>query len=195
MLTSADIHNKEFGRSFRGYSEDAVDAFLDEIVNDFDLLARENERLREEAALYHKRKDQFAQMEKQLSDTIEVAQKTADEVVENAKQRAEEMRRSAEEECNAMRYQAEMETRQKSKEAEEALREEREQYEEIRRQSRQFLIKIKSLLRTELDILDDPGVAQAVGSLRAEDPAEEAKRVATEEAPMPPPWMKPTGEA
>ena len=57
MLTSADIHNKEFGWSFRGYNEDEVDAFLDEIVNDFDLLVRENERLREEAALYQKRKE------------------------------------------------------------------------------------------------------------------------------------------
>ena len=195
MLTSADIHNKAFGRSFRGYSEDDVDAFLDEIVNDFELLLRENERLREEAALYQRRKDQFAQMEKQLNEAIEIAQKTAAEVVENAQQRAEEMRRSAEEECNAMRYQAEMETQQKIKETDDTLRQETANYEEIRRQSRQFLIKMKSLLRTELEILDDPGVAQAVGALRDEAPAEEAKRVAADEVPLPPPWMKPPGGA
>lgn len=189
MLTAADIHNKEFGRNFRGYNEDEVDAFLDEIVNDFDLLARENHRLREETDLYHKRKEQFAQMEKQLQDTIAVAQKTADEVVKNARQQAEEIRRHAEEECNAMRYQAEMETQQKIKETENTLRQEEEHYEEIRRQRRQFLIKIKSLLRTELEILDDPGVAQAVGSLR--DEVEGTKRNTAEEAPLPPPWMKP----
>ena len=194
MLTSADIHNKEFGWSFRGYNEDEVDAFLDEIVNDFDLLVRENERLREEAELYQKRKEQFAQMEKQLKDTIEVAQKTADEVMENAKQRAEEMRRSAEEECNALRYQAEMETQQKIKETEDTQRQETEHYEEIRRQRRQFLIKIRSLLRTELEILEDPGVVQAVGPLRDAVHVEETKRVATEEVPLPPPWMKPVSE-
>ncbi|MGP1469984.1 MAG: DivIVA domain-containing protein [Schwartzia sp. (in: firmicutes)] len=195
MLTSADIHNKAFGRSFRGYSEDDVDAFLDEIVNDFELLLRENERLREESALYQARKDQFAQMEKQLNEAIELAQKTAAEVVENAQQRAEEMRRSAEEECNAMRYQAEMETQQKIKETEDTLRQGTASYEEIRRQSRQFLIKMKSLLRTELEILDDPGVAQAVGALRDEAQAEEAKHLAADEVPIPPPWMKPTGGA
>lgn len=195
MLTSADIHNKVFARSFRGYDEDAVDAFLDEIVNDFELLARDNQRLQEEAALYHKRKEQFAQMEKQLQETIEIAQKTADEVVENAKQRAEEMRRSAEEECNAMRYQAEMETQQKSKEIENTLRQETERYEEIRRQCRQFLIKIKSLLRTELEILDDPGVAQAVGPLRDDASAEATERTQKDTAPLPPPWMKPADGA
>ena len=32
MLTPADIHNKEFSRGFRGYNEEEVDDFLDEIV-------------------------------------------------------------------------------------------------------------------------------------------------------------------
>ena len=195
MLTSADIHNKAFARSFRGYDEDAVDAFLDEIVNDFECLARDNQRLQEEASLYHKRKEQFAQMEKQLQDTLEIAQKTADEVLKNAEQRAEEMRRSAEEECNAMRYQVEMETQQKSKEIEDTLRQEKERYEEIRRQCRQFLIQMKSLLRTELEILDDPGVAQAVGPLQEAASAEASAHDPKDAVPLPPPWMKPADGA
>ena len=32
MLTPADIHNKEFSRGFRGYSEEEVDDFLDEVI-------------------------------------------------------------------------------------------------------------------------------------------------------------------
>ena len=35
LLTPLDIHNKEFKRSFRGYNEDEIDDFLDQVVNDY----------------------------------------------------------------------------------------------------------------------------------------------------------------
>ena len=41
-ITPMDIHNKEFSRSFRGYNEDEVDQFLDEIVEEFERLYKEN---------------------------------------------------------------------------------------------------------------------------------------------------------
>ena len=50
MLTPMDIHNKEFKRSFRGYNEDEIDDFLDQVVNDYERLYRENERLKNEVA-------------------------------------------------------------------------------------------------------------------------------------------------
>lgn len=50
MLTPMDIHNKEFSRSFRGYDEDEVDAFLDEVVNDYERLLRERDELRDQVA-------------------------------------------------------------------------------------------------------------------------------------------------
>lgn len=190
MLTSADIHNKEFSRHFRGYDEDEVDAFLDEIVNDFDTLLRENQRLREEIEIYQKQKTQFAEMEKHLQNTLETAKKTAAEVVENAKQRAEEMRQSTEEECTNRLWQMELETKQKLAEVEEKIRQETVRYEETRRQCRQFLIQIKSLFRTELDILDDPGVRQAVGSLEEKETLGKSAAAAPKEAPQPPAWMK-----
>ena len=43
-----DIHNKEFKRSFRGYNEDEIDDFLDQVVNDYEKLYRENKQLKEE---------------------------------------------------------------------------------------------------------------------------------------------------
>ena len=41
-----DIHNKEFKRSFRGYNEDEIDEFLDQVVNDYERLYRENDQLK-----------------------------------------------------------------------------------------------------------------------------------------------------
>ena len=34
VLSPLDIHNKEFTRGFRGYNEDEVNEFLDQIIKD-----------------------------------------------------------------------------------------------------------------------------------------------------------------
>lgn len=41
MLTPMDIHNKEFKRGFRGYSEEDVDAFMNNIAGDYEKVYRE----------------------------------------------------------------------------------------------------------------------------------------------------------
>ena len=46
-LTPMDIHNKEFARSFRGYDDEEVDRFLDEIIEEFERLYKENLELKE----------------------------------------------------------------------------------------------------------------------------------------------------
>lgn len=162
MLTPADIHNKEFKHGFRGYDEDEVDTFLDDVISDFESLEHENIQLKEELALEKKKLEQLQQMEKNLQDTLLVAQKTADEVIRNAKVRAEEMRQAAEEDCNRLRQQTEADLSKHLEEMRAQVREEEERYDSIRQSQRQFLIKIKSLLRTELELLDEDGVQKAL---------------------------------
>ena len=53
MLTPVDIHNKEFGRSFRGYNEDEIDDFLDQVVNDYEKLYREIRQNRARSQFLH----------------------------------------------------------------------------------------------------------------------------------------------
>ena len=62
MLTPIDIHNKEFKRSFRGYNEDEIDDFLDQVVNDYEMLYRENRQLKDRLALSEKELDQYHQL-------------------------------------------------------------------------------------------------------------------------------------
>ena len=47
MLTPMDIHNKEFKRVFRGYSEEDVDAFMNNIAGDYEKVYREYCELKE----------------------------------------------------------------------------------------------------------------------------------------------------
>ena len=47
MITPLDIQNKEFKKSFRGYKESEVDQFLDEIIEDYEKLYKENIELKD----------------------------------------------------------------------------------------------------------------------------------------------------
>ena len=76
MLTPLDIHNKEFKRSFRGYNEDEIDDFLDQVVNDYEKLFRENDNLKEELSRMKKDNAQYQKLENNLKETLLIAQKT-----------------------------------------------------------------------------------------------------------------------
>ncbi len=51
-LTPLDIHNKEFTRGLRGYDQDEVNDFLDQIIKDFEIVIRENGFQRSEFFIY-----------------------------------------------------------------------------------------------------------------------------------------------
>ncbi len=46
-LTPLDIHNKEFHTKLRGYDQDEVNDFLDQIIKDYELVLKENAHLTE----------------------------------------------------------------------------------------------------------------------------------------------------
>jgi DivIVA domain-containing protein len=47
-LTPKDIFNKDFPRERKGYSRQAVDEFLDLVIQSYEEVLQENERLKEE---------------------------------------------------------------------------------------------------------------------------------------------------
>lgn len=164
MLTPADIHNKEFSRGFRGYNEEEVDDFLDEIVYEFEELIKKNTRLAEDLALERKKTAQYQEMEKNLHETMDVAQKTADEAVQSAKIRVEEMERAAKEDCERLRHQTEMAIQRRMEDATAKVRMQQELYEAGIARERQFIVRLRSLLRSELAILNADGLTEILGS-------------------------------
>jgi len=163
MLTPSDILNKEFKRGFRGYDEQEVNDFLDEIVSEFEKLQRENEQLRGELELHKQGLVKYQQMEKNLQDTLMVAQQTADEVIKTARQRSEEMKDAVEQECRNQKKQAEIEIKTQLAEITTQIQQQQAHYEAMVLQERQFVVKMRALMRTELELLEDEGVRQALG--------------------------------
>src|SRR5690606_1056333 len=95
-LTPLDIHNKEFSRSFRGYDEDEVNEFLDQIIKDYEAMIRDIKRLEEENAELKEKLAQYAELEETLHKSIVVAQEAAEALKGNARKESQLIIREAE---------------------------------------------------------------------------------------------------
>jgi len=89
MITPLDIQNKEFKKSVRGYNQAQVDAFLDQIMVDYEQLYKENLEMKEQLERDTKQVEKYQQMEETLKQTLVVAQSTADELRSNALKKAD----------------------------------------------------------------------------------------------------------
>ena len=165
MLTPTDIHNKDFKKSFRGYDPDQVDDFLDQIVNDYERLFRDNAKLKEDLERKDRDLDRMRQLEGNLQDTLVVAQRTAEEVTKTARQKAEDLRAAAETECanlrervvaetERLRNQTNLETGRQIAEATAKVRSIVDEYDRLVREKNKFLSMFRSTLATELAAVD-----------------------------------------
>ena len=145
-LTPLDIHNKEFSRSFRGYDEDQVNEFLDQVIKDYEALIRENKDLHNQTVTLQERLDHFTNIEESLSKTIIVAQEAADEVRSNAKKEAQLILKEAEK--NADRIINESLTRSRKVALE---------IEELKKQASIYRTRFRTLLEAQLELLGTEG--------------------------------------
>lgn len=95
-LTPLDIHHKEFTHSLRGYNEEQVDRFLDEVADEFERLFKENISLSEKLDAAQARLNEFEMQRNTINNTLMAAQRSADEIAAKATNEAEAVVRDAE---------------------------------------------------------------------------------------------------
>lgn len=142
-LTPLDIHNKEFSKGFRGYDEDEVNEFLDQVIKDYEIIIREKKELEEKLNEQSERIGHFNNIEETLNKSIVVAQEAAEEVKRNAQKEAKLIIREAEK--NADRI------------VNESLAKARKiaiDIEELKKQSKVFRTRFKMLVEAQLDMLN-----------------------------------------
>lgn len=142
MLTPLDIHNKEFKRGFRGYSEEEVDDFLDQVIKDYEQLYRENIELKENMERLDSKLEHFQHMETTLNNTLVIAQETAEEVKLNAKK-----------ETDLMLKEAEIRAKNLIDDAMTKVRRMTGEYEELKKQSQIYRTRMCTLVQAQLDML------------------------------------------
>jgi len=95
-LTPLDIHHKEFGHAFKGYNEEQVDNFLDEVADEFERLFKENIDMNEKLDAANERVKGYMAIEASINATLLQAQRSAEEVVNKARTEADGVLRDAE---------------------------------------------------------------------------------------------------
>jgi len=140
LLTPMDIQNKEFKKGFRGYSEDEVDEFLDQIMIDYEKLYKENMELKEKIEKTHDQMDKYKNIEETLKNTLIVAQSSAEEVRGNALKKSELIIGEAEQQAKEILHNSRSEVEKVKQE-----------YEEVKKQMQIFKTRYKTLLQSQLD--------------------------------------------
>lgn len=141
-LTPLDIHNKEFSRRLRGYDEDEVNEYLDQIIKDLEALIRENKELKTANETLQERLNHFANLEETLSKTIIVAQEAADEVKNNSKKEAQLIIKEAEKNADRIINDSLAKSRKIALEVE-----------ELKKQASIYRARFRTLVEAQMDLL------------------------------------------
>jgi len=174
-LTPLEIHNKEFGTRMRGYDQDEVNEFLDQVIRDYELLIRQNKEVNDELEIANKKLSNYEEMQESLNKSILVAQDAADRLKENTEREIEVTKLEAEKYAENIRTEADEYAAEVNKKADEyaesvhkeaddnadALLQEavlkarkiEDETEALRKQSRVFRQRLQLLIETQLELL------------------------------------------
>ncbi|MFF2876773.1 DivIVA domain-containing protein [Gottfriedia sp. NPDC057991] len=141
-LTPLDIHNKEFGKSFRGYDEDDVNEFLDQVIKDYELVIREKKQLEEQILDMKERLKHFSTIEETLNKSILIAQEAAEDVKGSAQKEAKLIIKEAEKNADRIINEALIKSRKVTIE-----------FEELKKQSKVFRTRLRMAIETQLEML------------------------------------------
>jgi cell division initiation protein len=143
-LTPLDIHNKEFNKGFRGYDEDEVNEFLDQVIKDYEMVIREKKELESKLSELNEKLGHFTSIEETLNKSILIAQETAEEVKRNASKEAKLIIKEAEKNADRIINESLAKSRKISIEIE-----------DLKKQSKVFRNRFKMLVEAQLDMLNN----------------------------------------
>ncbi|MGC6767198.1 DivIVA domain-containing protein [Enterococcus sp. LJL128] len=106
-LTPLDIQNKVFSTKMRGYNQDEVDDFLDQVTKDYEDSLQKVRELEKSLKHAEEKLQYFNELKDALNQSIIVAQDTADKVKSSATKESEVIVTSAENTANEMVVNAE----------------------------------------------------------------------------------------
>ncbi len=95
-ISPLSIKKQEFSKSFRGFDQEEVQAFLEKLSDEFEELQTENESIKRELEDANIRLSEFARIERSLQDTLLRAQESSTKAVESTKKQTGLMIKEAE---------------------------------------------------------------------------------------------------
>jgi cell division initiation protein len=142
-ITPNEISNKDFKKVFRGYDMDEVDEFLDQLVEDYEKLFKENINLKDNVTMLEEKIVHYSNIESTLQNTLLLAQTTADQVKENSKREIDILLRDANDNSASI-----------IKKAEDKVLEISKDYEKLKQDYSTFKTRFKALLEAQVESLE-----------------------------------------
>jgi len=142
-ISPLDIRKHEFKKSIRGFDVDEVMAFLDLVSMDFENLIRDNSQLKDRTASLDSQLKKYHDIESTLRETLLSAQRAREDTITTAKKQADVIIREAEVKASSI-----------SDEGRRDLDHLRRVITELRMLKDNYVIKLKSLVNTQLEMVE-----------------------------------------
>lgn len=152
-LTPMDIHNKDFPVKMRGYDQDEVNDYLNQIIKDYELLLKQKKETEKKLGFAEEKLENYDNMQESLNKSILVAQDAADRLKENAEKEADMIKKEAENHAYEVQKEADNHADQLLQEAVEKARKIEEETEELRKQSRIFRQRLQLMIESQLELV------------------------------------------
>lgn len=201
-LTPQDIQTKEFREAFRGYKQDDVDTFLDEVAEAFAAIYLENQRLRIQVATAQQdvgqrtpailgapaaaepvptvRAEERAEAREEMKRALVATQRAAEAALEEAKRRAAEIVARAEQRAKEIDDLTARRAKEVDADAGNALTFAQERVEALRRQEQELRARLRRMLAEHVKMLQQlegeaigAGVASAAGPEGEPEPGDD----------------------
>jgi|RhiMetdeSRZDD1v2_1073273.scaffolds.fasta_scaffold43323_4 cell division initiation protein len=141
-ITPHDIRQQQFTvRMLRGYEPQEVNAFLDDVAEDYETLLKETQLLKEQLATTEERQRGVLDLERTLQNTLVSTQRLIDEMKGAARREGDEIRAAA-------RHEAELIVREAELRGEKAL-------EAARAEEARIRVDIQALKRIRRQLAED----------------------------------------
>ena len=140
MIRPIDIQEKEFTRAVRGYKEDEVNEFLDEITIDMERLIDELRQTREENSRLVEELERYRSSQGTVLETLEAAKALMSDISVSAEKRADILLKNAE-----------LDAQMIQKEARETADKIAEESQAMKSRFIDFRTRYKRLLQSELE--------------------------------------------
>lgn len=173
MLSLNEIKNHEFKKGI-GYTKKSVDDFVNEIVESFEEVNRENAELKEKLTTLSEGMQYYKSIEKTLQKSLVLAQKTADEKKEKALNNAKIIEKVARSRADSIITKAKSDL--------DAIY---RQTDELNRRFELYKSYVKNLITTQLDLINSDTYKISVndldGYLKLKDELEDARNAIPED--------------
>ena len=139
MIKPSDIQEKNFNKAMRGYREDEVDKFLDDITVDYEQTLEELKTFKEENARLVAEIEKYRSSENTILETLDTAKELMSDISASADKRADILLKNAELDAQLI-----------TKEAQEAASKLKEESQALKDRYVNFRSKYVKLLKSEL---------------------------------------------